>query len=98
MGRFLSFGRSPKPAAAAPAETPGTPENLQLDELLLFSEDSLPVSLLKHNPDNQSRALKMFQSVLQVRWVGILVDVISCGCLSVLGKGGSCVVLLAGAC
>ena len=61
MGRFLSFGRSPKPAA----ETPGTPENLQLDELLLFSEDSLPVSLLKHNPDNQSRALKMFQSVLQ---------------------------------
>jgi hypothetical protein len=62
MGRFLSFGRSPKPSAS---ETPGTPENLQLDELLLFSEDSLPVSLLKHNPDNQSRALKMFQSVLQ---------------------------------
>ncbi len=62
MGRFLSFGRSPKPSAS---ETPATPENLQLDELLLFSEDSLPVSLLKHNPDNQSRALKMFQSVLQ---------------------------------
>ncbi|EFN56078.1 hypothetical protein CHLNCDRAFT_145586 [Chlorella variabilis] len=60
MGRFLSFGRSPKPA-----DTPGTPENLQLDDLLLFSEDSLPVSLLKHNPDNQGRAVKMFQSVLQ---------------------------------
>jgi hypothetical protein len=60
MGRFLSFGRSPKPA-----ETPGTPDNLQLDELLLFSEDSLPVSLLKHNPDNQGRAVKMFSSVLQ---------------------------------
>lgn len=60
MGRFLSFGRSPKPA-----DTPGTPENLQLDDLLLFSEDSLPVSLLKHNPDNQGRAVKMFASVLQ---------------------------------
>jgi hypothetical protein len=60
MGRFLSFGRSPKPA-----DTPGTPENLQLDDLLLFSEDSLPVSLLKHNADNQSRAVKMFASVLQ---------------------------------
>ncbi|KAL4428851.1 hypothetical protein ABPG77_005289 [Micractinium sp. CCAP 211/92] len=63
MGRFLSFGRSPKPSAGA--ELPATPENLQLDELLLFSEDSLPVSLLKHNPDNASRAVKMFQSVLQ---------------------------------
>ncbi|KAI3437601.1 hypothetical protein D9Q98_000054 [Chlorella vulgaris] len=60
MGRFLNFGRSPKIA-----ETPGTPDNLQLDDLLLFSEDSLPVSLLKHNPDNQGRAVKMFQSVLQ---------------------------------
>jgi hypothetical protein len=60
MGRFLNFGRSPKTA-----ETPGTPDNLQLDDLLLFSEDSLPVSLLKHNPDNQGRAVKMFQSVLQ---------------------------------
>lgn len=63
MGRFLSFGRSPKPSGGQ--EMPATPENLQLDELLLFSEDSLPVSLLKHNPDNASRAVKMFQSVLQ---------------------------------
>lgn len=63
MGRFLSFGRSPKVSAGA--ELPATPESLQLDELLLFSEDSLPVSLLKHNPDNASRAVKMFQSVLQ---------------------------------
>ncbi|KAL4451514.1 hypothetical protein ABPG75_007176 [Micractinium tetrahymenae] len=63
MGRFLSFGRSPKPSAGA--ELPATPESLQLDDLLLFSEDSLPVSLLKHNPDNASRAVKMFQSVLQ---------------------------------
>lgn len=62
MGRFLSFGRSPKPSTG---ETPATPENLQLDDLMLFSEDSLPVSLLKHNPDNATRAVKMFQSVLQ---------------------------------
>jgi hypothetical protein len=61
-GRFLSFGRSPKPAAAEP---PATPDNLQLDDLLQFSEDNIPVSLLKHNPDNAMRAVKMFQSVLQ---------------------------------
>lgn len=61
IGKLLSFGRSPKPAAASP----GTPENLQLDELLLFSEDSLPTSLLKHTADNQTRAVKMFASVLQ---------------------------------
>jgi hypothetical protein len=61
IGKLLSFGRSPKPA-----QSPGTPEHLQLstDDLLLFSEDSLPTSLLKHNPDNQSRAVKMFASIL----------------------------------
>ena len=61
FGKLLSFGRSPKPTAASP----GTPENLQLDDLLLFSEDSLPTSLLRHNAENQTRAVKMFASVLQ---------------------------------
>lgn len=61
IGKLLSFGRSPKPVAPSPS----TPENLQLDDLLQFSEDSLPTSLLKHNADNQTRAVKMFASVLQ---------------------------------
>ena len=63
LGKLLTFGRSPKPAAAG--ETPGTPEALQLDDMLLFQEDALPTSLLKHNPENASRAVKMFALVQQ---------------------------------
>lgn len=61
FGRLLSFTKSPRPAAS-----PATPEHLALsmDDMLLYSEDSLPTSLLKLNPENQSRAVKMFNSIL----------------------------------
>ncbi|KDD76129.1 hypothetical protein H632_c343p0, partial [Helicosporidium sp. ATCC 50920] len=61
LGKLLGF-RSPKPAAPSP----GTPEHLTLtpDDMLSFSEESLPTSLLKHTPDNASRAVKMFASIL----------------------------------
>lgn len=59
IGKLLNFGRSPG--------SPSTPENLQLtsDDLLVFSEDNIPTSLLKHSSENQSRATKMFASILQ---------------------------------
>jgi hypothetical protein len=59
LGKLLSFGRSPG--------SPPTPDNLALttDDLLLFSEENLPASLLKHSSDNQARAVKMFSTVLQ---------------------------------
>lgn len=36
-----------------------------MDDLLLYSDDAIPTSLLKHNPENASRATKMFASILQ---------------------------------
>jgi hypothetical protein len=68
-GFRLPFGKSPK--------TPGTPEHLQLtaEDLLVFTEDNIPTSLLKHNADNQSRAVKMFASILQ--YMGVHGEVLS---------------------
>ena len=59
LGKLFSMGRS--------NSSPITPEGLSLttDDLLVFSEDGLPTSLLKHSSENQSRAVKMFSSVLQ---------------------------------
>ena len=48
--------------------SPSTPEggiSLTTDDLLVYSEDGLPASLLKHSSENQSRAVKMFTSILQ---------------------------------
>lgn len=68
-GFRLPFGRSPKPA--------DTPEHLQLtaDDLLTFSDDNIPTSLLKHNSENQTRAVKMFASILQ--YMGVHGEVLS---------------------
>lgn len=69
LGRLLGFARSPRPAAAA--ASPGTPEHLTLstDDLLVFSEEGLPTSLLKHGSDNAGRAVKMFSSILTYQGV-----------------------------
>lgn len=62
LGKLLTFGRSPGGAKG----TPATPEHLQFttDDMLQFSDDSIPTSLLKHSAENQQRAVKMFASVL----------------------------------
>lgn len=59
LGKLFGLGKG--------GASPATPENLSLttDDLLVYSEDGLPTSLLKHSSDNQSRAVKMFASVLQ---------------------------------
>lgn len=72
IGKLLGFGRSPGGNAS-----PSTPDGLALttDDLLVYSEESLPTSLLKHSSENQSRAVKMFASVLQ--YMGVHGEVLS---------------------
>jgi hypothetical protein len=58
LGKLL-FGRG--------SGSPATPDGAQLtaDDMLIYSEEVLPTSLLKHSSDNTSRAIKMFASLLQ---------------------------------
>lgn len=60
LGKLFGLG-----GKSSPASTPDGALNLTTDDLLVYSEDSLPVSLLKHSSDNASRAVKMFTSILQ---------------------------------
>jgi hypothetical protein len=60
LGKLFGLG-----GKSSPASTPEGGLNLTTDDLLVYSEDNLPVSLLKHSSDNASRAVKMFTSVLQ---------------------------------
>eukprot|EP00889_Picochlorum_renovo_P002100 jgi/Picre1/29130/NNA_004523.t1 len=59
IGKILGFGKG--------SDSPADGQSLQLtsDDMLVYSSDPIPVSLLKHSSENASRAVKMFASVLQ---------------------------------
>eukprot|EP00204_Picochlorum_oklahomense_P000034 CAMPEP_0118798274 /NCGR_PEP_ID=MMETSP1161-20130426/689_1 /TAXON_ID=249345 /ORGANISM="Picochlorum oklahomensis, Strain CCMP2329" /LENGTH=1157 /DNA_ID=CAMNT_0006725649 /DNA_START=176 /DNA_END=3649 /DNA_ORIENTATION=+ len=59
IGKILGFGKG--------SDSPADGQSLQLtsDDMLVYSTDPIPVSLLKHSSENASRAVKMFASVLQ---------------------------------
>eukprot|EP00890_Picochlorum_soloecismus_P006002 jgi/Picsp_1/6402/NSC_03750-R1_kinesin-like calmodulin binding protein len=61
FGKLLSFGKSHSPGSAEGTEKP----QLSTDDLLVFSDEGIPVALLKHSSENASRAIKMFASILQ---------------------------------
>ena len=68
LGKLLGFSRSPKPREPSPR---GEASNVSLttDDLLVFSDEALPTSLLKQGADNASRAVKMFSSILAYQGV-----------------------------
>ena len=69
IGRMLGFGKG----SDSPAD--GQPLELTSDDMLVYSSDPIPVSLLKHSSENASRAVKMFSSILQ--YMGVSGEMLS---------------------
>lgn len=61
-----SMQRTPSstPSVQSPLP-PGTPSGLTADDLLVYSNEPIPTSLLKLNNDLSGRAIKMFQGLLK---------------------------------
>ena len=58
IGRMLGFGGK--------AESPeGQQVPLTIDDMLVFSDQPIPTSLLKHSSENASKGIKMFSAVLE---------------------------------
>lgn len=71
LGRLLGLGGR---LSGSPASQDGA-STLTTDDLLVYSEDNLPTSLLKLSSENQNRSTKMFSLILD--YMGIRGDVLS---------------------
>lgn len=71
LGRLLGLGGR---LSGSPASQDGG-STLTTDDLLVYSEDNLPTSLLKLSSENQNRSTKMFTLILE--YMGIRGDVLS---------------------
>ncbi len=59
IGRMLGFGKG----GDSPAD--GQPIQLTSDDMLVYSDQPIPTSLLKHSSENAGKAVKMFSCILE---------------------------------
>uniref|UniRef100_A0A7S0WQ45 Kinesin motor domain-containing protein n=1 Tax=Chlamydomonas leiostraca TaxID=1034604 RepID=A0A7S0WQ45_9CHLO len=66
LGSLLKRSMSRTPTKANASGTPGGPgNNFGLEDLLIFSNEPIPTSLLKMSGEHMSRAVKMFSGILK---------------------------------